>query len=237
MKRLSIILPFVLIIIATASCSNEDEPMIPSDAITLNMMSGDSETTVGGSDVYINTSDNFTSQNCGISDLGRKGSFNDNPNLSQVAQDVAVTPGNYYQIMLAQDIRVIAGSRALPVNTNYYNMYVDSWIYDNDNTTIGAKIRYAECVPTTKALPGWDSTIEIMLENNKYDYSFESGVIIDQNCQIYNSVNSDMGDYLHIDINDNRMTFTNSGWGSGKAEVIAFVRHESLFTRVRFIVQ
>lgn len=104
-----------LLTIEVVSCSKIDEPQMPVNAISLNMMIGDSETTIGGSDVYINTSNNFTTLCCGIADLGKKGGFNNNPNLTQIAQEVAVIPGNYYQITLAEDIQTIAGARAYPI--------------------------------------------------------------------------------------------------------------------------
>ena len=131
MNKLLITL-FSFLAIAVVSCSDDDEPKMPTNAIALNMMIGDSETTIGGSDVFINASNNFTSYDCGIADLGRKGGFNQNPNLSQLAQEIAVTPGNFYQIVLANKVQTVAGDRALPINTNYYNVYVDSWIYDKD---------------------------------------------------------------------------------------------------------
>lgn len=70
---------------AAVSCS-DDEPKIPADAISLNMMAGDSETTIGGSDVYVNASYNFTSDKCGIAVLGKSGGLNQNPSLSQLAR-------------------------------------------------------------------------------------------------------------------------------------------------------
>lgn len=104
-----------LLTIEVVSCSKIDEPQMPVNAISLNMMIGDSETTIGGSDVYINTSNNFTTLCCGIADLGKKGGFNNNPNLTQITQEVAVIPGNYYQITLAEDIQTIAAARAYPI--------------------------------------------------------------------------------------------------------------------------
>lgn len=126
---------------------------MPTNAIALNMMIGDSETTIGGSDVFINASNNFTSYDCGIADLGRKGGFNQNPNLSQLAQEIAVTPGNFYQIVLANKVQTVAGDRALPINTNYYNVYVDSWIYDKDKDIAGAKSAILSVSPKSNSFP------------------------------------------------------------------------------------
>lgn len=177
--------------VTIVSCNDSDEPQMPSNALSLNMMSGDRGTTIGGSDVYINTSNNFTSYNCGIADLGKKGGFNQNPNLSQIAQEVAVTPGNFYQITLANKIRNVAGSRALPINTNYYTVYVDSWIYDKDNDIAGAKISYTECYPEVKQLPEWDSEVSVSPKDEGYYYtatcSFPKGCNIDENVDVYYS--------------------------------------------------
>lgn len=104
MNKLLITL-FSFLAIAVVSCSDDDEPKMPTNAIALNMMIGDSETTIGGSDVFINASNNFTSYDCGIADLGRKGGFNQNPNLSQLAQEIAVTPGNSTRLFLPTRFR------------------------------------------------------------------------------------------------------------------------------------
>ena len=50
MNKLLITL-FSFLAIAVVSCSDDDEPKMPTNAIALNMMIGDSETTIGGSDV------------------------------------------------------------------------------------------------------------------------------------------------------------------------------------------
>lgn len=131
---------FSVLAITAVSCSDSDEPKMPANAISLNMMAGDSETTIGGSDVFVNASNNFTTNNCGIAVLGKKGGLDRTPNLSQLAQEVAVTPGDFYQIFLAGNIRTVAGVRSIPINTNYYNVYVDSWIYDKEKDIAGAKV-------------------------------------------------------------------------------------------------
>lgn len=234
------IIPFLFAAcLFTTACSDDDEPNIPTDAITLNMSIGDNGTTIGGSDVFINSSHNFTTSSCGISDLGKKGGFDRNPNLAQIAQEVAVSPGSYYQIMHARDIENVGGARAFSVNTNYYNVYVDSWINDKDGDISGAKVSYAECYPKDNKLPKWDSTIEIDFHEygSQYEYSFDNGLVADPYFDIYTSENSNMSERLDIEVKDNHVTFTVSGTAYGSAEVVMLVRHESLFTRVRFIVQ
>ena len=239
MNRLFVPFLFICCLFLTA-CSDDNEPAIPSDALSLNMLVGDNETTIGGSDVFINNSRNFISSRCGIADLGKKGAFNRNPNLSQVAQEVAVTPGHYYQIMPAGDIRTVAGERAHPINSNYYNVYVDSWIYDKDREIEGAKVRFAECFPKSDKLPEWGAEIknfDIYNDGSRFEYSFEKGVIVDPNCNIYNYEGSTIGDHIKVDVRDNNIIFNVSGYYYGTAEVIVNVRYESMYSRVRFVIK
>ncbi len=231
---------FLISLFATlaVSCSNDDEPQIPTNAISLNMMAGDSETTIGGSDVFINASNNFASSYCGIADLGRRGGFNQNPILSQIAQEVAVTPGNFYQITLAQDIQTVAGARAYPINTNYYNVYVDSWIYDKDKDISGAKISFAECCPEVKQLPKWDEQIVVNKELNDacyyiVSYSFPQGCMIDDAVDAYYTNGyENLTDRLDFKINGNQMVLTYPDLSNTDPYVKLLVRYEDVYTRV-----
>lgn len=223
-----------------SACNNDDEPKIPTDAIALNMMTGNNNTTIGGSDVYINSSLNFATSYCGISDLGKKGGFNANPSLNQLAQEVAVTPGNFYQITLARDIQMVAGGRAYPVDASYYNVYVDSWIYDKNNDIDGAKISYIEAYPSIKELPEWDSVVSLTLRPKKDDkyvevaeYSFPDRCRIDDDVTVYGVNNSSLKDVIEIQIDENRISFRNAAWTpGGEVEVTLLVRYESVYTRV-----
>lgn len=241
-SKLSILFGAMFLAAAT-SCDNDDEPQMPVNAITLNMLTGDTQSTIGESDVCISIADNFTSRYCGICDLGGKGGFDRNPDLSQIAQEVAVTPGHYYQIIYLNDIKTVAQARALPVNAYYYTAYVDSWIYDKDNDNVGAKISYAECSPRTDRLPVWDTNIDIELKpvENKYlqtaEYAFPDGCRIDDNIEVYDFEGSDLKRHLKAETKDNKITFsTNYWWKYDKAEAIVLVRHESVFSRVRFTI-
>ncbi len=227
--------------ISVTACGDDNEPVISDNAITLNMMLDNSQTTIGGSDVYINTAKNFTSSNCVIVDLGSKGNFQLNPNLTQVAQDVAVTPGNYYQIIPARDIKNVAGQRAFPVNTSYYSVYADSWIFNNDDEINGAKIIYAECFPNTRYIPEWDANIELTLKSDKYaetgSYSFDKNAHIDPYFSVYDVGSSNFKSHLDIEVQGNTFTFSNVAYTpGGKVEIVALIRHESLYTRVHLTV-
>ena len=226
-----------LFAIFAVSCSSDYEPKTPINSISLNMMTGDRETTIGGSDVFINASNNFSSSYCGIADLGRKGSFNQSPNLSQIAQEVAVTPGNFYQIMLAQDIQTVAGARAYPINANYYNVYVDSWIYDKNKDIAGAKISFAECYPEIKQLPKWDDKIVVKVENDAYysivSYEFTHGCVIDEAVEAYyTNGHNDLTDMLDFEINGNQMVLKYPDIGDTNPYVKLLVRYENVYTRV-----
>lgn len=244
MNKLSVSL-FALLAISTAACGNDDEPKIPSNALALNMMMGDRETAIGGSDVIINESGNFNTSRCAIADLGTKGEFNKNPNLTQIAQNVAINPGNFYQITLVNDIETVAEARAMPLNANYYNVYVDSWIYNKDNDIVGAKIEYAESYPQYKNLPEWGKTIDLKLNKNKAQteenasYSFPKGCKIDREYDIdYQKGSYDLARNLNVEIKDNQIEFSNTYPASGgTVPVKVLVRYESTYTKVYFNVK
>ncbi len=222
------------------ACSN-DEPPIPDNAITVNMTNDNSQTTIGSSDVYINSTNNFTSRNCGIVKLGSKAGLNQNPNLNQVAQEVAVIPGYYYQIIPVQYIREIAGERAYPIDASYYNAYVDSWIYNSDNSITGATVSYVECFPTAKNLPEWDAEIEVNLRSDNYyesaTFSFAKGVRIDDTYFCTDMYDTGLADHLEIGIKDNKISFRNPAYcPGGIAAVTVLVRSESIYSRVQLIV-
>ena len=244
MNKLSVSL-FALLAISTAACGNDDEPKIPSNALALNMMMGDRETAIGGSDVIINESGNFNTSRCAIADLGTKGEFNKNPNLTQIAQNVAINPGNFYQITLVNDIETVAEARAMPLNANYYNVYVDSWIYNKDNDIVGAKIEYAESYPQYKNLPEWGKTIDLKLNKNKAQteenasYSFPKGCKIDREYDIdYQKGSYDLARNLNVEIKDNQIKFSKTYPASGgTVPVKVLVRYESTYTKVYFNVK
>lgn len=239
MKKLLITLP-VFFYLTAVSCNDDDEPDIPVNSIMLNMMVGDSQATIGGSDVYINSAINFTTSQCGIADLGKKGGFDKSPDLTQIGQEVAVTPGHFYQIVNGSEIRFVAGARAYPVDANYYNVFVDSWIYDKNNDINGAKVSYAECYPAATNLPEWNSDIELSMsrktaegDTESVEYSFPKGCRIDDNIEVYDYENSSLKDNLDIKLDGNSIIFSNSAWTPReRVKVIILVRHESTYTRV-----
>lgn len=225
----------------TSACSN-DEPQIPANAITINMMNGDNgQSTIGGSDVYISSANNFTSYNCGIVKLGSKASMNQNPNLSQIAQEVAVLPGNYYQILSAGLIKKVAEESAYPLDASYYNLHVDSWIYNSEKEIAGAVVSYTECFPHSKSLPEWDTEIEVNLHKKNGEetaaYSFAKGVRIDETYYCTGMNTNGLADHIEIGINGNKISLKNTSWCPGdQASITLLIRYESVYSRVKLIV-
>lgn len=238
MNKLTI-LSIIISCLAFTACSSDDEPKIPTNAISLNL-TRDASTTIGGSDVYMDKSDNFTTQYCAIANLGQKSGFNKNPELSQLAQEVAVIPGNYYQIMVADDIRNVAGERAYPLDAGFYNLHVDSWLYDKNSDIAGAKIIYAQCFPEDSRLPKWDENLEIVIDPSVHDgagtYTFEKDCHIDSDIRVSSDNNSDLPEFLKFEVDDNKLSVSNKWALSGVVKAVVLVRHESVYTRVNFTI-
>lgn len=235
MKKL--LLPMLPVMALCLTACGEDEPPVPSDAITLNMMNqSNGQTILGGSDAYINDANNFASRYCVFADLGRKGNLGAQPVLNNLSQEVAVNPGNYYQLFLAEEVDEVAGARAVPVNASYYNIYVDSWIIGGDGKDAGAVVAYTECEPKDTGLPEWNADIDIyMNDREKAEYRFEKGSVIDPEYEI---IGHDLlSETLEVAISGNRITFTNMAHAPQcTAHVIVLVRRGSLFTQVGFNV-
>ena len=242
MKRL--IFPLMAIFcLMTVSCG-DDEPSIPSTAITLNMPNEDNgQTRLGFTDVYINSSDNFVGNQWSIVDLGKKGGFKKEPETDQIAREVAVVPGHFYQMLPNDDLCVIGGERALAIKSGFYNVYVNSWLRGDDGSIIGANVSFAEYRPKNSGLVEWDSNIGVPMHEGfdnieRAEFSFRKGFVFDNSYNIYNMGNSDLRSHLEITIKENTISFSNAAWvPNGAAEVVIKVRYGNLYTRVRFIVK
>lgn len=146
-------------------------------------------------------------------------------------------PGDFYQIVLAGNIRTVAGVRAIPINTNYYNVYADSWIYDKEKDIAGVRVSYAECYPEIKQLPEWDSQVSVTPIEDAYyykvSYSFPKGCQIDKNVEAYfTNGYQDLTDQLEIEINENEIAITYPYSSSHQPDVRLLVRYECVYTRV-----
>ncbi len=228
-----IVAPFV-----TSCSSDDDEFYIPENVIMLNMMNeSNGATELGESGVYINDSDNFTSSGANITDLGLRGGYNQAPSLSQLAREMAVTPGNYYQVFSASDIRNFAsGRRALKVNARYYNMYVGEWINDDDHHHIGAKVSYLSLNPQESSLPGWDYVMGTLTHVENPGASWISPESLSFNFPSSAEINVDyngLESYLKIEVDGSSVSAeitNNRPRQSGDAYL--YVRNGDLFTRV-----
>lgn len=153
---------FCLTGMTVTSCSSDDDMYydMPDTVIALNMMNeSNGDTKLGDSNVYINNADNFTSSSSSavIASLGRNGSYTAAPMLTQLAKEVAVAPGEFYQVFKDSDIKIFAsGKRALSVNASYYNMYVSDWISDESGKHTGAKVSYNIQAVSRGSLPEWN---------------------------------------------------------------------------------
>ena len=127
---------------------------------------------------------------------------------------------------------------ALPINTNYYNVYVDSWIYDKDKDIAGAKISYTECFPEVKQLPEWDSHFSGTHQNDGYGkeratFTFSKGCHIDKNVDAYFTDGyNNLTDELEFEIKENQIVITYPYLTSHQPDVRLLIRYESVYTRV-----
>lgn len=134
-------------------------------------------------------------------------------------------------------MRTVAGVHALPINTNYYNVYVESWIYDGDKEIAGAKIRYAECYPDVRQLPDWDSEVDVTPVSDNYyytaSYSFPKGCFIDKDVEAYlTNGYQDMTDKLKIEVNGNKIEIGYPYMSSHNPDIRLYVRYDNVYTRV-----
>lgn len=144
------------------SCSDDDDVKDPSDTISLNMLNEDNgKTLLGTSDVYINRSNNFKTSSSYLTDIGPTSGVGvkTEPQINNLAQEVAVTPGHLYQIFDKETLRDFpSGKRAVQIEAAYYKAYVVSPIVNNTLTT-GGVIKYILAYPDTKGLPEYGHNI------------------------------------------------------------------------------
>lgn len=234
---------FCCVGLTAISCSSDDDMYYdyPESVISLNMMNeSNGNTKLGDSDVYINNADNFTSSSSSavIASLGVRGNFMEKPMLSQLAKEVAVAPGEFYQVLNDRDIKMFAsGKRALSIDSRYYNMYVAGWINSEDGKHIGARVSYNICnMDGSDNLPEWNTVIGTLthfvgnqaswVEPDELVYTFPAGVEINVD---YNGWEN----YLSIEVDGNVVTASipnNRPWVAGQAYL--YVRDGSLYTRV-----
>lgn len=233
---------FCLAGMTVTSCSSDDDGCVyPDTVISLNMMNeSNGDTMLGDSNVFINNADNFTSPSSSavIGSMGRNGNYTAAPVLSQLAKEVAVNPGEFYQVFNDSDIRMFAsGKRAFSVGGTYYNMYVADWISDAEGDHIGAKVSFNMMTPEVNGLPKWNEVVGTLTHVMSSSASWTEP---DGGCSIEfpsgSEINVDyngMESYISIEVNGNVVTtqFTNNRPNlSGQAYL--YVRDGIFFTRV-----
>lgn len=157
MKK-TILLPMLLaaVWLAGTSCSDDDAPHDPADAVALNMLDEENgKTLLGESDVYINNANNFHGSQSLIAEVGRSNGVGaaSAPRLENLVREAAVTPGHLYQVFDARTIRDFpSGTRAVLADAGYYRLYVESALTGPNGVT-GARIKYVLVYPDKRGLP------------------------------------------------------------------------------------
>lgn len=145
------------------SCSNDEWEGDPAGTITLNMMNADNgKTTLGNTNTYINTANNFYSANDFIAEIGKTYGVGEKttPYISNLAHEVAVTPGYSYQIFESSALREFpSGKLAVNKGSEYYQVYVSSYINDINDQPKGAVVKYITSYPNNTSLPESDQLI------------------------------------------------------------------------------
>lgn len=182
--------------LAIASCSPpDDNPQDPPGTVTVNMMNGKNGLTrLGNSDVSIDDANNFYSSICEMADLGRKSGLGSLPGpvLAGVGSRIAIKPGHGYQIFDRNALYEFpSGNIALNIESDYYNVYVVSYI-KKDQAITGAVVKYVLVRAPSNGLPanntnignfnntGESISIELPDSGFEYDYTdYDSGNVVE----------------------------------------------------------
>lgn len=161
-----------------ACSSDDDTPNDPVGTVTLNMLNeGNGQTVLGNSDVYIDNGNNFYSPSCLLSSFGKKNGLGSVSDILLIGgtNTAAVEPGNAYQVFYSGVVKEFpSGKLALSIGSNYYNIYVVSQM-KQENTVIGAKVKFALMDVPTNDLPKSNSNIGTLdhLNANKQEITIE----------------------------------------------------------------
>lgn len=183
----STVLAFAIFFIACSS-DDDDTPNDPIGTVTLNMLNEDNgQTVLGNSDVYIDNGNNFYSPSCLLSSLGKKNGLGSVSDILLIGgtNTVAIEPGNAYQVFNSGVVKEFpSGKLALSIGSNYYNVYIVSQM-KQENTVIGANVKFALMDVPTNDLPKLNSNIgtldhlnanqqEITIELPTSDFEYEA---------------------------------------------------------------
>lgn len=143
-------------LVCFTSCNKNDDvpPLFPSGTVTLNMQNeANGRTSIEGTSVYINKANNFFSRNEYIFDEGvasgigreREG------DIKNLVGELGVIPGHVYQIYNSLHMtRFPSGNWAGTSQMSYVRLYVDSFIKDKNDVSIGAVVKYISLVMPNK---------------------------------------------------------------------------------------
>lgn len=155
------ILLLSLVIGAFTNCSKSDRiPDDPSNTVILNMQNElNGKTFLGGTDVFINKSNNFFMSSHYITDAGEVGGLGVEiiPQFSNLAREAAVIPGHAYQVF-DRDILLEfpSGKRAIQQGGPYLQAYVVSPITTGEGIT-GATVKFFQTASYEESLPEFNS--------------------------------------------------------------------------------
>lgn len=154
-------------IFCTASCSDDDDNFAdPVGTVSLNMMNEDNgKTELGHSDVYIDNANNFCSNSCLLSSLGKKkglGSIQD-MQFKAGTNKAAVELGNAYQIFKSNAVmKFPSGKMALRIDSDYYNVYAVSPIKKDNAEVVGANVKFVLMDIPHNDLPEYGSAVGLI---------------------------------------------------------------------------
>lgn len=180
MRSLCLFLGIVSFTVLFTSCSDKEDDSIPADpagTVSLNMMNEDNGwTELGNSDVYINRANNFYSESCLLSSLGKVnglGSISDIL-LTGGTNTVAVELGYAFQVFSRDQVkRFSSGKLALLIGSHYYNVFVVSQIKKED-VVVGSNVKFILMdVPNSNHLP------ELNTNFGTLDYANQSVITIE----------------------------------------------------------
>lgn len=189
------------------SCSSDEEDE-PSNTVTLNMMNEDNgKTRLGASDVFINKSFNFKTTSCYVLDAGNASGLGvkTEPNLDNLAQEVAVSVGHLYHIYDEATLLTFpSGKLAVQIEAAYYKTYVASTIIDESNTT-GAVIKYVLDYPNPRGLPELGELIGTL---NQIGESIEYDIPKDAECYFVEHNGSGEYDSFDVQVESKKLKIT-----------------------------
>lgn len=227
----------VVMMFGVVSCSDDIEVDL-SDLITLDMTNEDNgKTILGKSDVYINKVNNFKTDSCLISVLGKNKGLGSviYPQVGKgMVQETEVIPNHLYQVFDEDDVMSFpSGEWAVAVDAVYYQMYVESLITEGDKT-IGANVQYIPVTPEPNGLPYYG------YEFTKFSSTIKSAIVyIQEDAEII--YGNDLSEVFTISIIDGYITLTlkedPTEENGLRGDYDVYARHGNVYTKMIITVE